>query len=121
MTFTRLTEYTDGFDVTPSGKLVLRHRSSFPALYLGAGEPTARMNHGHFKVTDYLTSRVSLSHAAVTTSPEGVWHVTFAAAAGTEPLLEMRISAGGHNVLQGGPQAVLELKALAGGGAANRL
>ena len=116
----RLTEYPDGFDLTLSGRLVLRHRMSSPALYLGAGEPTVRMNHGHFKVADYLSSRVPLTHAEVSASPEGTWRISFAAGAATEPLLEMRISAGGDNPADGVSQGVLELRALDGGGA-NRL
>src|SRR5581483_9900439 len=112
----RLTEYTDGFDLALSGKLVLRHRMDSPALFLGTGEPTVRMNHGHFKVTDYLSSRVPLTHAEVTSLPEGTWRVWFAASRTAEPLLEMRIVPARDNPAEG----VLELKDL-GGAQSNRL
>lgn len=113
----RLTEYTDGFDLALSGKLVLRHRKDSPALYLGVGEPSVRMNHGHFKVTDYLSSRVPLTHAKVSAAPGGTWRVRFAAAAGSEPLLEMRISTAGDNSQDTG---ILGLQDLSGA-KANRL
>jgi len=117
----RLTEYTDGFDLALSGKLVLRHRKESPALYLGTGEPTVRMNHGHFKVTDYLSSRVPLTHVEVSAGPEGTWRVSFAPAAASEPLLEMRMSpTGGSLADRSVAGGVLELKDLTGG-KSNRL
>lgn len=89
----RLTEYADGFDLTLDGKLLLRHRSGEPALFLGAGEPTVRMNHGHFRVTDYVTARVPLTHSTVSATKEGAWRVSLAASPGTPPLLELHVSA----------------------------
>jgi sulfoquinovosidase len=88
----RLTEYADGFDLTLDGKLLLRHRSGEPALFLGAGEPTVRMNKGHFRVTDYVTARVPLAHSTVSATKEGAWRISLAASPGTEPLLELRLS-----------------------------
>ena len=93
----KLTEHADGFDLELSGKLILRHRGSEPALFIGTGEPTVRMNHGHFRVADYIVSRVPLAHAAVS-QKGGTVRVSFSAAAATSPLLEMRISAEDEHV-----------------------
>jgi alpha-glucosidase len=94
----RLTEHADGFDLELAGKLILRHRGSEPALFIGAGEPTVRMNHGHFRVTDYVVARIPLAHAAVTTANDGAVRITFAASTETAPLLEVQISENDEHV-----------------------
>jgi sulfoquinovosidase len=94
----RLTEHADGFDLELSGKLILRHRGSEPALFIGVGEPTVRMNHGHFRVTDYVVSRIPLMHAAVAMRTGATARISFAASAETAPLLEMQISTDGEHV-----------------------
>lgn len=114
------TEYPDGFDLSISGRPILRHRVGSPALYVGVGEPTVVMNHGHFKVTDYLSARVPLTHAKVTCAQPDTWRVLFAASATTEPLVQMRIQVQADNGSPAGTRVVLELENLAGT-ALNRL
>ncbi len=83
----RLIEHADGFDLELSGKLILRHRESEPALFIGVGEPTVRMNHGHFRVSDYVVSRIPLAHGAVAGT-----RISFSTSPATPPLLEIDIS-----------------------------
>lgn len=95
----RLTEHVDGFDLELSGKLILRHRGSEPALFIGVGEPTVRMNHGHFRVTDYVVSRIPLAHAMVEGGEEATaLRISFAASPGSPSLLELHICADDEHV-----------------------
>src|SRR6185437_12929365 len=89
----RLTEYADGFDLTLDGKLLLRHHGGEPALFLGTGEPAVRMNHGHFRVTDYVSARVPLTHSTVSATK-----VSLAAGPGGPPLLELHLVPGAVEV-----------------------
>lgn len=58
-------DHPDGFDVVATGLTVLRHRRLSPCMYVGAGEPTVHMNHGHFRIDDYVVARIPLAHATV--------------------------------------------------------
>jgi alpha-glucosidase len=91
----QLTEYADGFDLTLSGRIILQHRRTEPAVFIGTGQPTVRMNHGHFRVTDYVVSRVPLTHAVVSTTG-GTIRVAFAASAAAVPALEIQVIGDGE-------------------------
>ena len=42
------------------GKLLLRHTSSAPALFLGCGKETIRMFRGNFDINDRVEERIAL-------------------------------------------------------------
>lgn len=58
-------DHSDGFDVVAQGLTLLRHRGSSPCMYVGTGEPSVLMNHGNFRIDDYLVARIPLAHAVV--------------------------------------------------------
>src|SRR6202161_1561915 len=70
----RLLHHSDGFDLFARDTLLLRHRSDQPCFYVGAGEPSVRMNKGHFKISDYVTKRIPLQ-SAVTSLQGSTWHI----------------------------------------------
>ncbi|MDB6089527.1 MAG: alpha-xylosidase [Gammaproteobacteria bacterium] len=91
----QLTEYADGFDLTLAGRVVLRHRRSEPAVFIGSGRPTVRMNHGHFHLEDYVVSRVPLTHAVIT-ALAGAIRISLSPSATATPVLEIRVAGEGE-------------------------
>ena len=55
----------DGFDLLVGDRLVLRHRSDAPCLFVGRGEERMEMYRGNFDIEDYVVERTPLSHAVV--------------------------------------------------------
>jgi alpha-glucosidase len=85
-----LIERADGFDLVIGGVTLLRHRRDEPCAYLGAGEPDVRMTHGHFRIEDYLVSRVPLVDAQVTSRAGGA-QIVLAAAGSAGPKLVLGV------------------------------
>src|ERR1700733_10836646 len=88
----RLLQHADGFDLFARDALLLRHRSDQPCFYVGAGEPSVRMNKGHFKISDYVTKRIPLQ-SAVTSLQGSTWHIVFAPSLNAAQLLRVEIKA----------------------------
>src|SRR3984885_5740550 len=88
----RLLQHADGFDLFARDALLLRHRSDQPCFYVGAGEPSVRMNKGHFKISDYVTKRIPLQ-SAVTSLHGSTWHIVFAPSFNAAQLLRVEIKA----------------------------
>jgi alpha-glucosidase len=61
----QLIEHADGFDLRLGERLVARHRTGAPMVFVGRGEPTVRMTKGHFDIEDYVSARVPLTRAIV--------------------------------------------------------
>jgi hypothetical protein len=57
--------YPDGFDLLLDGRLLLRHRSDAPCLFIGQGDARMDMYRGNFDIEDYVIERTPLSHAEV--------------------------------------------------------
>jgi sulfoquinovosidase len=91
----RLIEHSAGFDLEVSGRTVLRHRHGQPCLFVGAGEPTVRMNRGHFRVSDYVSARIPLTHAVLSKVAQKI-RISLAANPGGASLLEVEASAAGE-------------------------
>ncbi|MDR3513059.1 MAG: alpha-glucosidase [Caulobacteraceae bacterium] len=87
----RLIEHADGFDLVLGGRTLVRHRTDAPFAFVGHGDPTIRMNKGHFRIDDYVEARVPLPHAAVTRA-EGAAHIALSAAAGGPAALTLVVS-----------------------------
>ncbi len=85
-----LIERADGFDLVIGGVTLLRHRRHAPCAYLGAGEPDVRMTHGHFRIEDYLVSRVPLVDAQITSRAGGA-QIVLAAAGSAGPKLVLGV------------------------------
>ena len=80
-----------GFDLTIAGTLVLRHAADAPCFYAGVGAARIEMHRGNFDISDRLSERTALRHAAL--APEGTaMRIAFAASAGQPPLLTVRIA-----------------------------
>ena len=67
----QLIEHADGFDLILGGRLLVRHRTDAPFAFVGEGEPTIQMRKGHFKIDDYVSARVPLTHATWTRTDGG--------------------------------------------------
>ena len=91
-----LIEQVDGFDLVLAGRTILRHRTEQPALFIGTGEPDVRMNHGHFKVADYVSARIPLTRATVSRAGALI-RIAFAPAPGVDPVLTATIERGTIN------------------------
>lgn len=88
----KITEFSDGFDLMLSGRVLLRHRKEAPCLFVGTGEADYRMNRGHFQVEDYISTRTALCHAEVRRASDGV-RVLLRVSAALPPVLEILVSA----------------------------
>jgi sulfoquinovosidase len=88
----RLLQHADGFDLFARDTLLLRHRSDQPCFYVGAGEPSVRMNKGHFKISDYVTKRIPLQSAA-TYLQGSTWQIVFAPSLNAAQVLRVEIKA----------------------------
>ncbi len=100
-------DHPDGFDVVVAGLTVLRHRRSEPCMYVGAGEPSVRMNHGNFRIDDYLIARIPLTHSAVDRSDSRV-RIALAASPADPPAVRIEVEE------SGGGLALVFLEAMAG-------
>jgi alpha-glucosidase len=80
----------DGFDITLNDKLLLRHRSVAPCLFLGRGDADVEMRQGNFRLSDYVEARLPLRHARCRQIDGGAV-VDFAAGTGGETLLRMTV------------------------------
>ena len=85
----------DGLDLVLDGRVIIRHRADAPCLYLGIGEPSVRMNHGHFQIDDYVQARVPLSLAEASETADGVTMRFSASANG--PAVLMTVSGDDRN------------------------
>jgi alpha-glucosidase len=88
----RLLQHADGFDLFAGDRLLLRHRSDQPCFYVGAGEPSVRMNKGHFKISDYVTKRIPLRYAA-TYLQGSTWQIVLAPSLNAAQVLRIEIKA----------------------------
>jgi alpha-glucosidase len=77
----------NGFDLVLDGRLILRHRSSAPCLFVGQGDARMDMYRGNFDIEDYVIERTPLAHAVVSGSD-----IAFSSAPEQPPRLVLQIS-----------------------------
>jgi alpha-glucosidase len=78
---------SNGFDVVLDGRILLRHRSDAPCLFVGHGEARMDMYRGNFDIEDYVIERTPLCHAVVSGST-----IAFSAAPGQPVRLSLDVS-----------------------------
>lgn len=88
-----LVSVEQGFDLVLDGRLLLCHRPEAPCLFAGVGRARMDMYRGNFDIEDRLSERLPLRHAEVRRTERGD-EITFAAAAGSSPLLTLRLEMG---------------------------
>lgn len=71
-----LTSLPDGFALTYHQRLILRHSTETPCLWVGAGVADIDMFRGNFSIKDRLNEKIALTGATVSESPDG-WRVHF--------------------------------------------
>lgn len=86
--------YPDGFDLLLDGRLILRHRSDAPCVFVGRGDARMDMYRGNFDIEDYVIERTPLSHAEVSGAGDE-FEVSLCAAPGQPARLTLVIS-GSH-------------------------
>lgn len=86
----QLTTHANGFDLSLHGRLLVRHRTDEPFVFVGRGVPDVTMGRGHFGIQDYVVARVPLNHATVTGDAAGLL-VALAATPSERTALELRI------------------------------
>jgi alpha-glucosidase len=84
---------SNGFDLVLDGKLLLRHRSDAPCLFVGQGDARMDMYRGNFDIEDYVIERTPLAHAVVS-GPD----IAFSAAPGQPVRLILRVSRGDSDI-----------------------
>ena len=82
----------DGFDLVLDGRLLLRHRSDAPCLFVGQGDARMDMYRGNFDIEDYVVERTPLAHAVVSGSD-----IAFSAAPGQPVRLILQVSGDDRN------------------------
>src|ERR687889_2383265 len=82
----------NGFDLVLDGRLILRHRSDAPCLFVGQGDARMDMYRGNFDIEDYVIERTPLAHAVVSGSD-----VAFSAARGQSARLTLQVSGEDRN------------------------
>ncbi len=80
-----------GFDLIADDRVILRHRSDAPCLFVGRGEERMDMYRGNFDIEDYVVERTPLAHAVVSGS-----EIAFAAAPGQPARMRLQVSNNGH-------------------------
>ncbi|MBB3019676.1 alpha-glucosidase [Microvirga lupini] len=83
---------SNGFDLVLDGRLILRHRSDAPCLFVGQGDARMHMYRGNFDIEDYVIERTPLAHAVVSGSV-----IAFSAAPGQPVRLTLQMSGDEHN------------------------
>jgi len=83
----------NGFDLVLDGKILLRHRSDAPCLFVGQGDARMDMYRGNFDIEDYVIERTPLAHAVVSGSD-----IAFSSAPGQPVRLTLQVSGDGSNV-----------------------
>jgi sulfoquinovosidase len=84
---------SNGFDLVLDGKVLLRHRSDAPCLFVGQGDARMDMYRGNFDIEDYVIERTPLAHAVVSGSD-----IAFSTASGQPVRLVLRVSGGDSDV-----------------------
>lgn len=87
----QLIERADGFDLILGDRTLVRHRADAPFAYVGHGEPTIRMNKGHFKIDDYVDARVPLAWAEIARQADGRARVSLCPAQGAPASLVLTV------------------------------
>ncbi len=93
----QLTPLRDGFEISAGGAVLLRHDADRPLAFVGTGDPTVRMNKGHFKISDYVSVRMPLKSAAVSRVGES-WRIELAPFAHAAPRLRIDVSLAAHGL-----------------------
>ncbi|MBD2748717.1 alpha-glucosidase [Microvirga sp. BT688] len=83
---------SNGFDLVLDGRLILRHRSDAPCLFVGQGDARMDMYRGNFDIEDYVVERTPLAHAVVSGS-----EIAFSAAPGQPDRLTLQVSGDERN------------------------
>jgi len=83
---------SNGFDLVLDGRLILRHRSDAPCLFVGQGDARMDMYRGNFDIEDYVIERTPLAHAVVSGS-----RIAFSAAPGQPVRLTLEVSGDERN------------------------
>ena len=88
----------NGFDLVLDGRLILRHRSDAPCLFVGQGDARMDMYRGNFDIEDYVIERTPLAHAVVSGT-----EIAFSAAPGQPVRVMLNVSGDGRNAVDGFP------------------
>lgn len=104
----KLIALADGFEVQAAGRVVLRHTSAAPCLFVGRGEADVQMQRGNFAISDYVSERIPLRAATLSTS-EGRVRVGFAAFAGGPERLSIEVSQAGQITFTSGSEPINRL------------
>jgi alpha-glucosidase len=89
----QLVEAQDGFDLLVDDRLIVHHRTHAPAVFIGVGDASVQMNHGHFKIEDYVSERTPLAFAKVNRG-EGVISISLSPREGAEAVIILSIDEG---------------------------
>jgi alpha-glucosidase len=84
----------NGFDLVLDGRLILRHRSDAPCLFVGQGDARMDMYRGNFDLEDYIIERTPLAHAVVSGT-----EIAFSAAPDQPVRVMLNVSGDGRNAV----------------------
>lgn len=84
----------NGFDLVLDGRLILRHRSDAPCLFVGQGDARMDMYRGNFDIEDYVIERTPLAHAVVSGT-----EIAFSAAPDQPVRVMLNVSGDGRNAV----------------------
>lgn len=90
-----LTTLNDGFALSWQNRLILRHTTQTPCLWVGAGEADIDMFRGNFSIKDKLGEKIALIEAAVIPQDAG-WNVRFTRGDTVNATLHIGIDAEGR-------------------------
>jgi alpha-glucosidase len=85
---------TSGFDLVLDGRLILRHRSDAPCLFVGQGDARMDMYRGNFDIEDYVIERTPLAHAVVSGT-----EIAFSVAPDQPVRVMLNVSGDGQNAV----------------------
>lgn len=94
-----LTPLDDGFTLSFEDRLILRHTSRSPCLWIGSGEADIEMFRGNFSIKDRLNEKIALPAATVLKQEAG-WTIRFARADAAHATLTIGLDDNGRLLLR---------------------
>jgi sulfoquinovosidase len=95
----QLAPLDDGFTLSFQDRLILRHTSQSPCLWIGTGEADIEMFRGNFSIKDKLDEKIALTTATIVKKHAG-WAIHFSRADAATATLTVRLDDGDHLLLQ---------------------
>lgn len=95
LSFVQVEKIIDGFALRYQQRVILRHTTESPCLWVGAGVADIDMFRGNFSIKDKLNEKIALTDATVSESTDG-WQVRFSRGDAVNATLHISVDEAGR-------------------------